>query len=131
MDGVNEDEERKNGSDDRKKGRREEMQTQKEELKSAARKKEEEKEVERKQEKIKRNNECGGELAKAKTEKGRNPLPGSFLVKKDHVVGLHKGLKSAPHVVGTRVAPPRRPAVEIAYNKQNMTTSHVGAGKNN
>ena len=49
--------------------------------------------------------------------KEKKPLPGSLLVKKGHVVGLHKGLKRAPHVVGTRVAPPRRLAVEIAYNK--------------
>jgi hypothetical protein len=54
---------------------------------------------------------------KGEDGKGKKALPGSFLVKKGDVVGLHKGLKSAPHVVGTRVAPPRRLAVEIAYNK--------------
>jgi hypothetical protein len=59
---------------------------------------------------------------------GKKNLPGSLLVKKGHVVGLHKGLKRAPHVVGTRVAPPRRLAVEIPYNKH-MTHCPCGSRK--
>ncbi len=63
------------------------------------------------------------EACKGEDGKSKKALPGSLLVKKGHVVGLHKGLKRAPHVVGTRVAPPRRLAVEIAYNKHNNALS--------